>query len=83
MGGSFDERREIYRLLGHLDSPSRIVWLEWCCVQVSSLSVETKVIQSSGDVQEVYDDALSLHYLYGLSLEKMGQELVRRVRGGG
>lgn len=78
---TFDERREIHRLLRHLSEPERIDWLQWCCRQVShGASVETRVIQSNGSVQDVFNDALSLKFIHGLSLEAMGLELVRRVR---
>ena len=77
----FDDRREIWRLLGHLDAAGRIAFLRGCCEQVSTPGVKTVVTESGGSVNEVYWDLLTLSYANGLSLERIGEKLVGVVRG--
>lgn len=77
----FDERREIWRLLGHLTPARRIAWLKWCCQQVSSPAAETKVLESDGTVSDVYWGSMSLFYGSHLGMQKAGTKLVQMVRG--
>lgn len=78
---SFTEQRELRRLLDRLTPAKRIAWLRWCCRQVSQPGFAgTKVMESDGSTEAVLWDALSLKVMFGLSLERMGTELVQRVR---
>lgn len=85
MGGSdyrpgFDERREVWRLLGHLGPADRIKFLQDCCARVSSGNVTEKVIESDGSVNTVYWDLQTLCFSRGLNLNDVGERLVRFVR---
>lgn len=85
MGGSdfrpgFDERREVWRLLHHLAAADRIRFLQWCCDQVSGAGVVTKVTENDGSVSAVWHDICLLCYDRGLTLESIGEKLVRVVK---
>lgn len=85
MGGSdyrpgFDERREVWRLLTFLPPQRRIAFLQECCDAASTAGVKTKVMENGGSVSEVWHDIQLLCYSHGLSLETIGQQLVKRVR---
>lgn len=77
----FDERREIWRLLHLLTKEQRIRWLKWCCRQVSNQWIKTKVLESSGEIGEVWHEAMSLCVGNGLSAHRAGEKLVVMVRG--
>lgn len=76
----FDNRRELWRLLGHLTPQKRIAWLQWCCRQISTPVAETKVLESDGTVGDVYWSAISIFDGTPLTVEKAGERLVEMVR---
>lgn len=76
------EMREMRRLLTKLTADERVGWLRWCCRQVSQPGFAgTKIVENDGGVESVLWDAISLKATFGLSLELMGQKLVRLVHG--
>jgi hypothetical protein len=75
----WDERREVYRLIDRLDKRDRIGFLKWACARVSKPGATTFVEKTSGETQEVFWDALTLAFSYGLSLTEMGEYLIRMV----
>ncbi len=76
----FDERREIWRLLGHLEPRQRVAWLQWCCRQVSAPAATTYVEKSDGSRPDVFNDVLSLFWGSALSMREAGEKLVEMVR---
>jgi len=76
-----DDRREIWILLKRAKPAVRVRWLAWCCEQVSSEYVKTKVLESSGTVGEVWHEWASLTFGSGLSVAASGERLVRMVNG--
>jgi hypothetical protein len=85
MGGSdfrpgFDERREVWRLLHHLTTEDRLKFLQWCCDQVSTTHVKTKITENDGSIDAVYWDLNLLAYDRGLSLDRIGTSLVKAVK---
>lgn len=76
-----DDRRELWVLLDRLEPRKRILWLEWCCRQVSRPGMVVEVISSDGTVEDVFADAMTILNQNGLSLEVAGGKLVQMVRG--
>jgi hypothetical protein len=86
MGGSdynpcFDSRREIWRLLQHLDARTRLRFLQSCCDMFSTATVKTTVDKDNdGSVNAVYWDLQSLMFDRGGNIEQIGEKLVRWVK---
>lgn len=76
----FDDRREVWRLLARLDRRERLEFLIWACRKVSKPGYETRVTESSGDVEDVFADVQLLAYQFGIGLTEMGEYLVKMVR---
>lgn len=76
-----DENREIWRMLQRLGPQRRIEWLRWCCRRVSSQGVRVDVLESSGEVAEIWNEWASLKVGHGLSVEESGVRLMQMVRG--
>ena len=77
----FDDRREVWRLLHRATKRQRVKWLRWCCQQISTDFVKKDVIESSGEVGEVWAEAMSLAFGNGMSVHRAGEKLVEIVKG--
>ncbi len=75
-----DDRREIRRMLELLPVARRLEWLRWCCEQVSVAGVTTYVESSSGTVNSVFGDAMTLAFGSGLTVRRAGDRLHDMVR---
>lgn len=90
-GGSqktdWGDRRELYFLMKRMDKRERVWFLRWACSKVNKegSAVETRVTESSGELNEVWWDIMNLVYSFGVSIEEMGAkavDIVRKHKGG-
>jgi len=80
---TFDERREIWKLLNRLDKRDRISFLKAMCQKVSKPGMQTFVEQQSGETNDIYWDLMRLCCEWDITLTEIGEYLVRVVRSRG
>jgi hypothetical protein len=59
------DRREVFFTIDRLPKDVRILWIEWCCRQISNKMIATQY-QGTGETADVFNDWQHLCYSLGL-----------------
>lgn len=76
-----EDRREIYKLLQHLNEQKREAFLLWCCKEVNQLDIFPNK-KSTWHEKEVFWQLMQLAYVHQLDLKKAYLKLESFVRKG-